>query len=147
MRIKGTKRGAKIQHCGSCGETLPLYSRLCPYCLYSKYYSAEALCHLDPLPYLNIMRCYVDELLEMAEPDIVGRRNEVREREIKASFDTAESVLSSAFCTNREVMEAGEVMEQIIEGELSRRRAVTRRRRVVIVVVVLVVISIVLLII
>ncbi len=141
MRVKGAKRGAKIRHCGSCGEPLPPYSRLCPYCLYSKYYSAEALCHLDPLPYLNIMRCYVDELLEMAEPDIVGRRDEVREREIKASFDTAESVLSSAFCTNRDVMEAGEVMEEIIEGELSRRRALTLRRRVVFAAVVLVAIS------
>ncbi len=119
----------KIRHCVVCGERMPPYSRLCPYCLYSKYYSAECRCHMDPMPYLNIMRGYLYEMIALPEPDVIGRRDEEKERELVESFEIVETVVERAFGESGDVMEAVAQMSEMIEERVAQRQRSTRRRR------------------
>ncbi len=131
--------GVKIRHCVVCGERMPAYSRLCPYCLYSKYYSAECRCHMDPMPYLFLMRGYLCEVLALPDPDVIGRRDEEKEREIVASLEVVESVVDRAFGESEDVMSAKAQIVEMVEESLKQRRGVALRRRYIFIAIVAIV--------
>ncbi len=125
-------RKNEVNHCEECGEKLPQHSRVCPYCLYIKYFDYNSRCHLTPEPYLNIMRGYVDEMVALPMPKhyMLGLdRDLVAESTLTSSFEVVESVLDSTFCDNVDVSRAVALMSDIMKSELSRRSVAAIRAR------------------
>ncbi len=104
---------------------MPRYSRLCPICFSGDHFSIEERCHTTPMPYLDQMRGYIDELVSLPKMSFwqrcLGDPHREQVREIVESFDVVEILLRDAFAENMEVLTAAEIMREMLTEEVARR--------------------------
>ncbi|MFI3303420.1 MAG: zinc ribbon domain-containing protein [Rikenellaceae bacterium] len=129
---------ASKHRCVECGEELPPNLRFCPYCCYNDNYSDRCHCVVSPVPYLKMMRGYLEEILLL--PPVRGVRDGESQtlRDLVLHIEVVESLLNCSFADNRDVMSAVDIVYEIMWEEVSKRKRRVRRNRILLFVIVMI---------
>ncbi len=128
-------REMETKICVTCGDEMPRYSRICPYCQYAKPHVQNQYDHTSS-PYLAMMdlRSIVKELLELDETSIYQsvirwlqfkplERDYVQLLEIESTFWVISESVKHRFARCDNDLESQLMkFEDILNEELSRRR-------------------------
>ncbi len=118
--------------CEICGELLPPYSRVCPNCSFSEYFSRDCRCYLSPMPFLDVMRGYLDEILALRPIIILGHIVDPEMEcilSVESSYEIVEGQLLAHFGRNDDVVEATNLIYDELSDIIERRqRMVTLNR-------------------
>ncbi|MFI3259287.1 MAG: hypothetical protein R3Y16_04245 [Rikenellaceae bacterium] len=120
-----------LRFCEKCSEPIVPYSRVCANCLYLDNYSDDFKCQLIPMPFLDIMRGYLDELVALPKCRGVVDPHSKTIRELFTSFDAVEGVTMISFGDKADVRQAVDMIYEMMSEEMERRRATLRRNRII----------------
>ncbi|MFI3248345.1 MAG: zinc ribbon domain-containing protein [Rikenellaceae bacterium] len=109
--------------CKECGEPIPPFSRVCPYCLVNDSFSVDIQEFETPVEMLSIMKSSLEEYLSAPSSSIWDKGSDTQKsREALATFECVRDVVMLSFGKNSDVSDAVVVMEDLLYERVEQRK-------------------------